>query len=152
MISEIKFIPFTTFINKYTHLFKYLCDVDNEFLNDFKNMIEKNTCCIDYKLQIDYGIYDEKSLNKNMARMLSRYKNNIDYTVEIKKQKKNNISYDKKIYYLTPELFRKLTLKSQSIQSEVYANSILELEKATLLYIQYQKIEMLNKYEKNIEA
>ena len=133
--NNINIIEYIKKINKLT--FK----IEINFMNDFIELVYKDTCCIHHSMLQDYGISNLTSGTNEVKRLMDQYGFIIDKDYQIRKvvelriQGGTSIKYE---YYLHPDTFKICCQRAKN--TLVYSKYFILLEKGMTYYRDYQDI------------
>ena len=134
--KEINIIEYAKLLNN--ELYK----IDISFLEYFISLIDKDDCCIHYKVLEEFGIFQFDTSNKFLNKMKkNEFEENIDYRVANVGQSVFSGMTHKKDYYLSPRCMKILLMRS--LKTKKYAYYYLFLEEIVKYFSDYQ-IQKLN--------
>ena len=114
-------------------------DIDITFINEFMELINKDDFIIHHTMLDKYNVLNTIEKNSgHIKRLLDQY----DFEEEkdyIKKISDSGYSLD---YFLKPEIFKMLLMRSKNTRK--YANYYIMLEKAICYYEKYQNMKLSN--------
>ena len=110
-------------------------------MNDFIELVYKDTCCIHHSMLQDYGISNLTSGTKEVKRLMEQYSFIIDkdYLIgNVAEQLSSGTKY-KNEYYLHPDTFKICCQRAKN--TLVYSKYFVLLEKGMTYYRDYQNIK-----------
>ena len=124
---------------------KLISNIDISFIDDFIELVYKDTCCIPHSMLKKYGIFNLTGGSSDVNRLMKQYGFIIDkdYICDNIVSSSNGGRNHKNEYYLHPDTFKICLIRSQ--KTLVYTKYFILLEKSIKYYIDYQNILKINK-------
>jgi len=132
--------------------------IDLSFMEDLLSYVENDTCCIPHTLLVKYGIFSSKNTSQNVKTALDLYnmisetnickhdleyklcencQNDIDFKLmNVHELENNGKHYNKIVYYLKPDAFKLILMRSKC--EKKYDKYYILLEKSIKYYHDYQ--------------
>jgi phage anti-repressor protein len=113
--------------------------LDISFMEELLSFIEQDTCCIPHTLLIKYGVFKERNASANVKSTLELYEfiENEDFLLRnVSEQDKKHGGSNKITYYLHPNTFKILLMRSKC--EKKYVRYYILLEKCIKYYHDYQ--------------
>lgn len=126
---------------------RFYSEYDISFMDFFLEIIDKDgEFCIEHYKLVEYGVLTS-SESSDIRKKLNRHnmKEYVDFTIGTRSVRGKSGSTTKKVYYLTPDAFKKCLMNtqkhpSQKIDPEIYSDYFLLLEKVYKYYSNYEKM------------
>ena len=145
--KDVNIIEYIKKINKLT--FK----IDITFMNDFIELVYKDTCCIHHSMLRDYGVSNLTNGSNEVKRLMNQYGFIIDKDYELHNVAELRIQGGTSIkneYYLHPDIFKICCQRAKN--TLVYSKYFVLLEKGMVYYRDYQNIKEINILKENYES
>ena len=117
--------------------------IDLSFIDELMGYITQYIPCVPHTLLVKYGVFTSNNVSNHVRLALEKYNyvEGVDFKLANVRELENGKTYHKKIYYLTPTIFKKMLMRSKN--SDKYADYYILLETSIKYYSDYQQMRNL---------